>query len=461
LQSPQRHGGVNPVPHLPDLRGHCGTLLYREENLLLFNNLSLRNAAFVRHLVLDPTTAYDYPPSLEHCNTLQTLTLFQFGRKGSSLAVNFRANSPMYAVSALTIRFVPDEKYNPRYWSNFDSEPGQIERCMFNFLRYFDRVESLGLILHTRHETVSGEVFGWVSAATKHLRIRIFNSNLVPDETTADYGLALSRFPALEEIRFAGKSPISSFHDATPRASPYRARPFSTHTVPKLIELEEKYKFKFNFRGLEVMLWNSGSLETKSPIHPRNLSRPMVETLDIYHNWLKMAQSPRLLVSCVQVDLFCPATPDFVPLLLGWGYPDIYLDIRCCSPKGFTKAHVDGFVTKLVPSTRSLFVNSFLNPNKIGCNCSPNGIQCRGLFDLFSAVTKRAPHFQLEHLQNFPPLDHEIGPFPLSLPGETYFLDARSFQPLSSLLSLTSLDLDFNYLKGGNSLSVLTIRYIR
>jgi hypothetical protein len=69
----------------------------------------------------------------------------------------------------------------------------------------------------------------------------------------------------------------------------------------------------------------------------------------------------------------------------------------------------------------------------------------------FTEVVYRAPHFKLEHLQNFPDIPvRQDSQIPAKLL-DWHYLDARSLQPLSLLATLTSLDLDMAYFRVGIS----------
>lgn len=366
-------------------------------------------------------------------------------------------DSVIAGVSTLMLRFVPTTSHDPAKWSEgrFSmSREAHVHKFNFEFLERFPSVQSLGIITHWLHKIDASRLFSRISAATRHLRIKTLTTNVVPDRYP---GFAWQKdpkrpiFPDLKEIMFDGCCPVSNRVHGRSRLvhkhSPYRGRPLSTESMTSLMEMEQKHGLKFNFRGLNIVLW---VMDTES-VYPANAHRYSPDALRPFHDWLKQAQADRILISVVQVDLFCPTNPEYRPLPLWWEHPDIYLDIRCCTG-GFTDRHVEAFTTRLVPTTRSLFVSSFINPDHELCNCSPSRIQPRSLHQFFTQIAKRAPHFQLEHLQNFPPLDHDTGPFRATgMPGWKIFLDGRCFQPLSTLCSLTSLDLDFNYLFYGKS----------
>jgi hypothetical protein len=317
---------------------------------------------------------------------------------------------------------------------------------------------SLGVITDWLHKIDANRLFSRISAATTYSRIRKLTTNVVPDiyphfvwENDPRHPI----FPHLKEVVFDGRSPISNLtHGVTrlmQKRSPYRGRPLSTKAITSLMEMEQTHDLEFNFRGLNIVLWAHDTESTD----PANAHRYSPDALRPFHDWLRLRQADGVLISVVQVDLFCPVTPDYRHFPLWWKHPDVYLNIRFCADR-FADRRVKTFVERLVPTTRSLFISSFINPRSERCKCSPSGFQPRAYYDFFVQVVERAPSFQLEHLQNFPPLDHDFGVIVSWPPEATIFLDARSFQPLSSLATLTSLDLDFNHLSYGTCWSCST-----
>jgi len=143
--------------------------------------------------------------------------------------------------------------------------------------------------------------------------------------------------------------------------------------MTSLMEMEQQRGLKFNFRGLNIVLW--------------------VEHTESNYGFDKCR------IGCSDRFVLSRLHPSIDPCICG-EHPGCLLEH---SRGGFKERHVERFLTSL--TTRPLFVSSFINPEHEMCNCSPSHIQPIALYQFFIQVVKRAPHFQLEHLQNFPPLE--------------------------------------------------------
>ena len=276
-------------------------------------------------------------------------------------------DSVITGVSTLTLRFVPNCKYDPAKWclGPFD-KVGEVHvhKADFGFLERFPSVQSLGIITHWSHAIDANQLFLRISAATRHLRIKTLTTNIMPDRyPDFEWQKNPKRpvFPHLQEITFDGRCPVSNhIHGLSclvHKHSPYRGRPLSTKAMTSLMKMEQKHGLKFNFRGLNIVLW----VDDTESMDPANAHRYSPDALRPFHDWLKQAQADRVLISVVQTDLFCPLTPEYRPLHLWWEHPDVYLDIRCCTG-GFTNRHVEAFLTRLVRTTRSLFCEQLYKP---------------------------------------------------------------------------------------------------
>lgn len=135
-------------------------------------------------------------------------------------------------------------------------------------------------------------------------------------------------FPDLQEILFDSSCPVSNHVQGLSRLihkrSPDRGRPLSTKAITSLIKIEQKHQLKFNFRGLNIVLW----VEDTESVNPANAHKYSLDTLrpfGPFRDWLKQAQADQVLISVVRTDLFCPTTPKYRPLHLWWEHPDVYL----------------------------------------------------------------------------------------------------------------------------------------
>ena len=156
--------------------------------------LSTRNVSFIRRLVIDPITDLKDPAIYAslRCVQLHSLTIYiaNYGYPSSLTEIAPIQPFPDYmdsviaGVSTLTLRFVPNCKYDPEEWSlrRFDrSGEVHVHKADFDILGRFPSVKSLGIITHWFHKIDASRLFLRISAATRHLRIKTLTTNVVPD----------------------------------------------------------------------------------------------------------------------------------------------------------------------------------------------------------------------------------------------------------------------------------------
>jgi hypothetical protein len=252
-------------------------------------------------------------------------------------------------------------------------------------------------------------------------------------------------FPALKEIRFDGQSPVFNVSNLSRLSQSIRGRCLSTLQVTRLMQLEKNNKWKVNLAGLTIVLSDRAMCEYTTAI---------AGMLDSIQEWIFNAGADRILVECnTEFDLH--GHTRYRPLLPSWNHSDIYLDMRNCSDTAMPPSvpeQKEAF-KKLLPTTRNLYIVSFLDPLEYSSECLPD--DC--LAELFNYVVDDGGLGYLSHVQNLPPLDDQHGPFPLGMNNTPWFLSASALSPLSRLPSLTSIDLDFRYLESGGSIAIFII----
>lgn len=443
-------------PVSEDAIANCAMPMLDEKVDHLRESLSPRNARYIEHIVLGPASRMDdakLTSFMKLCVQLRRATIYLV-HGAAHYEISKVQQSPLTAVDTLTMRFVPHDRYDPENWMDQRNHNSDLRGLEFDLLRNFTSITSLGVITHCIVSLPSEELFRSISDATSHLKISVLTTNQTPNDPATGvfhpYGLTPLLFPALKNICYSGQSPAFNVSSLSREPSHYRGRPFSVRAVVELIKLAAEHGWRFSLNGMTVVLYSERG---------ERCDAEKAAKLTLIYDWIRKAGADRMLVHAGVGDLL----PNLDSLLLQWGHPEIYLNIRCCvrfegngvgdifAVASYSPQQQYGFITKIVPSMRSLYVSSFLSSRKITCNCNLNEYQSEGLFELFDIVVDRTEDFKLSHIQNLPPLENEICPFPPLEIDKPWFLDARVFQPLSQLPSLTSIELDFKYLERGTS----------
>jgi hypothetical protein len=381
--------------------------------------LSDSNAPLIRHLLL-PIKAHvtnEVGTMLQKCVNLDRVTLYTSSDGiGPHEAPDYLSDK----VKSLTLRIVPFCYTEDIQRARARFPP--VERDAFDMLKSFTRVTSLRVLVEPSLERNPIQVWNWIATTTKHLQITTLHTNVAPD-ATGDYAAQLNLLPDLQSMSldfWQPKFDFPSSHCSSPRECPGRF--ISRRGLFRLMASEEHRQWKYNLAGTHVILNGFDEYEHER-YEVKEFWDKIIErnNVDIFNNWVSQS-GLQLLVHCDQRE--DPTTHS----IINCGHPNVYLDIA-----GYELSDLDieGFLTKVVPTTRALFVDTTVLWGSELCRSSVS--------EMFRHVAVEAPDFQLQHLQNFPPTEFA------ACHSNFCFEDARAFQPLSVLPTLTSIDLDMAY----------------
>ena len=392
---PEKLLEINYIPH--DVGGY------------LFPMLSPRNAAFVKHLVLETASFRLWNASIRnaivHCLSLQFLTLYLLNSWEDGFLNMFR-DMPIFSVTELSlhIKCSPDEGW------------------LDNLLPMFRNLVTLRVaVLDDQYPSVL--LFRQISQAANIQNLEV---NLFPKDGK-EYGLSAELFPTvksvtLTETHFRTDSSYVVFHNPTP--SPYRGHTITPSALSTIVSIEQSYDWKIKILGTHLILRHFEEL-------PPNLelSHLCKNATSPFHEWAENHKI-KIIPECRNIDLPFFESQD----------TEVFLNLRCAEyPPIHHDLHIQFFLSNIVPTTRSLIINTHIGSPVDQSTYDLPGFQSQPLQNFFSEVVRQEPNFQLQHFQNFPTLDGDT---------TVYFpaMDARAIAPLATLHSLTSIDLDFYYL---------------
>jgi hypothetical protein len=330
------------------------------------------------------------------CSNLRKLTLHLVGDGPVEDLLKYMIHPLLLSVTTLSLRVIPVKDYGP--WS-YDSNvyltvpnPVAIELWPFVLLKDFSQLNTLRFIVEPGHIFETSQLLINIGVTTQHLQLTTLDTNLFPD-IVIHSELVRRLFPVLERMILGRTCCVSDRRNCSrfqSHPSPYRGSRVSREIVSHFMGFDNAQSWRLEIPGSHFIMYaddeDMTSLEHQSFVNNNGL-KP-------YCDWLER-HGKKLLIQCYNIDLEPISS---YHSLIDCGHPDIFLDLRCPYPHGYSKAQVQNFITKIVPTTRSLVVNTFLSTHRSNCHRCPNNFQSLGLHDFFNQVVEKVPLFQLEHL---------------------------------------------------------------
>lgn len=445
---------VSPLLYesFPVLDAENGVRHHKELYIIVqsyLKSLSQPNAAFVRHLVLDAITEpldraiYD---RLASCVNLCRLTLYTLG-SWEKKHVEKYVHAPFLSVKDLTLCILsPVNCRQSDYYDNSNDERWYLDyvtsigEWLSYLLQMFTSLESLRILIDGDYDYrfPRAEVLSYFPKGTRFSSINELEMNRYPHYPGKCH-LIHKLFPSLRSITFTAKRVIKGSKYSTAdmpfglpsgmqfnlTPSPYRGHFVSPSTLFRIMRAERKYSWKINIEATHLFILEE-EITTKST--EDKLAQSRIATT-LFQDWASSRQL-KVIPTCRANEFASFGSLD----------PEVYLWTECLGqprPK-YHETDIQHFISNVVPTARSLIVDTHVRLRRMKCNCQHNFLS-KALHDLFDEVTKREPRFQLQHLQNFPTLEN----WQIFRLLDT--MDIRCMRPLSTLRSLTSIDLDFLY----------------
>jgi F-box-like len=411
--------------------------------------LSRPNATFVRHLILDAITEpldRTICDRIASCVNLCRLTLYVVG-SWEKRHVEKYTHAPFLSVKDLTLRILsPANCRQSDYYDSNDDERWYLDyitsigQWMSHLLQMFNSLDVLRILIdgNCDRRFPRAEIFSCFPKGTRFSSIKELEMNRYP-YYPGKCRLIHKLFPSLKSITFTAKGAIKGgkYHitdkpyglpsgmqfDYTP--SPYRGHFVAPSILFRIMRAEQKYSWKVNIDATHLFVLEY-DIAGQSTEDKRAQSRIVTAP---FHDWATSHQ--------LKVIPICRANE-----FAAFGSPDseVYLWTECfgrLAPK-YEEADIQNFISNIVPTTRSLIVDTHIRLHRMKCDCQ-HSYQSKYLHDLFKEVVKREPHFLLQRLQNFPTFEN----WQIFRLLDT--MDIRCMRPLGTLRSLTSIDLDFLY----------------